>query len=74
MTLVKFLASPAGRLVRIVAGLIVGGIGLLAVTGAAQIVLLVIGVFLIAVGVLDVCVFAPLFGLSFRGPKIRGEN
>jgi hypothetical protein len=68
---ISFLASGAGRIVRILAGLalIVWGIwGLSGVTGT---LVAVVGAVPLAAGVFDFCVFAPLFGMSFSGPKIR---
>ena len=67
----KFLASNWGRIVRIVAGLILIGLGLLLVGGTWGYVLAIIGLVPLAAGVFDLCVFAPLFGLPFMGPHLR---
>lgn len=70
MSLVKFLVSPAGRVTRIIAGAILASLGL--VTGStAGIVMLVLGIIPLVTGLFDVCLFAPLFGLSFSGEKAR---
>jgi hypothetical protein len=75
MALIKFLASnPVGRGVRIVAGIVLIVVGLLVIGGTAGIIVAVIGLVPLLAGIFDVCVFAPLFGLSFFGPKIRGEK
>jgi hypothetical protein len=75
MALIEFLASnPVGRGVRIVAGIVLVIVGLLAIGGTAGIIVAVIGLVPLLAGVFDVCVFAPLFGASFYGPKIRGEK
>jgi hypothetical protein len=75
MVLIKFLASnPVGRGVRIVAGIVLVIVGLLVIGGTAGIIVAVIGLVPLLAGVFDVCVFAPLFGASFYGPKIRGEK
>lgn len=68
----KFMASPIGRLVRIVAGVILIAVGLWAVKGTAGIIVAIIGLLPLAAGVFDVCLFAPLFGKPFSGSKIRG--
>ncbi len=74
MALIKFLASnPTGRVVRIVAGIILIVVGLLVIGGTAGIIVAVIGLAPLLAGVFDVCLFAPLFGASFYGKKIRGE-
>lgn len=71
---VSFMASTAGRVTRIVAGLVLVGIGLLALSGTAAIIVAVIGLVPLAAGLFDFCVFAPLFGAPLSGPKIRTEN
>ena len=63
------MASPAGRLTRIVSGLalIVAG----AAVGGAGWIIAVIGVVPLVAGALDVCVFAPMFGRAFAGKALR---
>jgi hypothetical protein len=74
MALINFLASnPTGRIVRIVAGIVLVVVGLLVIGGTAGIIVAVIGLAPLLAGVFDVCLFAPLFGASFYGKKIRGE-
>jgi len=68
---VKFMASTAGRIVRIVAGLILIALGLLVVHGVGGIVLAIVGLVPLVAGLFDFCVFAPLFGAPLSGPKIR---
>ncbi len=46
-------------------------IGLLAVGGVAGVIVAIIGAVPLAAGALDVCVFAPLFGLPFGGNDLR---
>ncbi len=65
---VGFMASTAGRVARIVAGVVLIVLGLV---GNAPVVA-VIGIVPILAGVLDFCLLAPLFGQPFSGPKIRG--
>ena len=68
---VSFLASPAGRIVRVLAGiaLLVGG--LWGIGSTAGMVVAVIGLVPLVAGLLDFCVFAPLFGAPLSGPRIR---
>ncbi len=74
MQLIKFLASETGRWVRIVAGIVFIAVGLLVVQNTGGVILAVIGLVPLVAGILDVCVFAPLFGLSFFGKAIRGGH
>ena len=67
----RFLASSAGRVVRAVAGLALIVIGLAVVGGAIGWILAIVGLVPLAAGVFDRCVFAPLFGLPFAGPRLR---
>jgi hypothetical protein len=68
---VKFLASPAGRVIRAVAGLALILWGLAGLGGPVGIVVAVVGVVPLAAGLFDFCVFAPLFGAPLSGQKIR---
>ena len=74
MQLIKFLASQTGRWVRIIAGIALVAVGLFVVQNTGGIVLAVIGVVPLLAGVLDFCLFAPLFGLPLSGKAIRGEH
>lgn len=66
-----FIASPAGRLARIIAGLALILIGLLALGGIWGWILAIVGLVPLLAGLFDRCVFAPLFGLPFVGPRLR---
>jgi hypothetical protein len=68
---VKFMASPAGRIVRALAGLALIAWGLLGLGGTTGIVVAVVGVVPLAAGLIDFCLFAPLFGAPLSGQKIR---
>lgn len=68
---VKFMASPVGRIVRIVAGIVLVALGLLVMHGAGGIVVAIVGMVPLVAGLFDFCVFAPLFGAPLSGPKIR---
>jgi len=67
----RFLASSAGRLIRAVAGLILIVVGIAVVGGTVGWILAIVGLVPLAAGVFDRCVFAPLFGLPFAGPRLR---
>jgi len=71
---VKFLASPAGRVIRALAGIALIVWGLLGLGGMTGIVVAVIGVVPLAAGLFDFCVFAPLFGAPLSGQKIRAAK
>ena len=72
--LIAFLASPAGRITRIVAGLALIVWGLTGLSGATGIVVAIVGAVPLLAGLFDVCLFAPLFGAPLSGPKIRAEK
>lgn len=66
-----FMASPAGRIVRILAGIALIAWGLIGLTGTMGIVVAVIGLLPLVAGVFDFCVFAPLFGAPLSGARVR---
>jgi hypothetical protein len=72
--LIKFLASGTGRVVRVIAGIALVLLGLLGLGGLTGILIAVIGAVPLLAGLIDVCVFAPLFGAPINGPKIRAES
>lgn len=65
-----FMASPAGRLLRIFAGIGLIGWGI-SIHSTISIILAIVGILPLAAGFFDWCVFAPLFGLPFKGCDIR---
>ena len=68
---VAWMASTAGRITRVVAGIVLVLWGLLGLTGTAGIIVAVVGLVPLLAGLFDFCVFAPLFGAPVSGPKIR---
>ncbi len=68
---VSFMASTAGRILRAVVGAVLLYVGLQMMAGVGGIVVAVLGVVMIAAGVFDFCLFAPLFGNPLSGKKIR---
>ncbi|GAC1436957.1 MAG: hypothetical protein NVSMB65_11070 [Chloroflexota bacterium] len=73
MAIMRFLVSGAGRGLRIVAGLVLIGVGLAVLRGPGGVVLALVGLVPLAAGVFDVCILAPLFGLPFVGPAVRAR-
>ena len=71
---IKFMASTAGRVTRVVAGLVLVLWGLLGIGGTAGIVVAIIGLVPLLAGLFDFCVFAPLFGAPLSGPQIRSAK
>jgi hypothetical protein len=71
---IAFMASPTGRIVRILAGLALILLGWLVLGGTAGIIVAVIGAVPLLAGLFDFCVFAPLFGQPLRGPDIREKK
>jgi hypothetical protein len=67
----RFLASPAGRWVRAIVGLVLIVVGIAVVKGAIGWILAIVGLVPLLAGVFDWCFFAPLFGLPFLGPRLR---
>jgi hypothetical protein len=68
---IRFMASSTGRLVRIVAGVLLIFWGLVGLSGTTGVVVAIVGLVPVLAGVFDVCLFAPLFGAPFRGARIR---
>lgn len=68
---ISFMASTAGRILRAVAGALLLYVGLQTMGGLGGIIVALIGVVMLAAGLFDFCVFAPLFGNPLSGKKIR---
>ncbi len=67
----RFIASPTGRGIRAIAGIILIVIGLGLIQGTFGWILAIVGLVPLGAGLFDKCVFAPLFGLPFAGPSLR---
>ncbi len=67
------MASPPGRITRIVAGIVLIALGIF-MHSVGGIIVAVVGLVPLLAGLFDFCVFAPLFGASMSGPKIRLGN
>lgn len=67
----QFMASMNGRILRVVAGLVLVLLGLLSVQGTGGTILAIVGLVPLAAGLFDFCVFSALFGGKFWGKDIR---
>lgn len=68
---VSFMASSTGRIVRVVAGIILVAWGWFGLAGTTGMIVMLVGIVPLAAGIFDFCVLAPLFGAPLSGPKIR---
>jgi hypothetical protein len=68
-----FMGSMNGRIARIVVGALLIVLGFFVVNGSAivQLLLIVVGFVPLLAGAFDVCVFAPLAKLPFKGADLR---
>jgi hypothetical protein len=68
---VEFMALPAGRLIRVIAGIGLMVWGLLGVGGTQGYMLAGIGFLPFLTGTLNICVAAPVLGAPLRGSKVN---
>lgn len=71
MAFAQFMATPTGRGIRVVAGIILIALGLLVVEGTAGIILVIVGILPVLAGLLNVCLVAPLIGAPFSGSQVN---
>ena len=71
MGFARFMSSLAGRLLRIVAGIAMVVVGLVLVHGTGGIILAIVGLVVLAAGLFNFCIFAPLFGGPFWAKDIK---
>ena len=69
----QFIASDAGRVLRVAAGLTLIGAGL-AKGGSAGTTMALLGLAPLSAGALDLCLLAPLFGGPLEGSAIRAAG
>ena len=74
MSFARFMASFTGRAIRIVAGVALALVGLLAVGGPGGLVLAAVGALPFVAGVFNFCLFAPLFGGPFLARKLVEQH
>lgn len=69
----SFMGSKNGRIARIVVGALLVILGFFVVNGSSviQLLLIVLGLVALLAGAFDVCVFAPLAKLPFKGADLR---
>jgi hypothetical protein len=72
--LVFFLASPIGRVLRLVVGFSLIVTGWFALTGIALYALIALGVGMMLAAFADVCLLAPLIGLSVSDELLREQS
>ncbi len=66
---VGFMQTPAGRLLRIVAGIVLIAVGAIFVQGGWGTVIAVIGLVPLIAGMVGICLVAPLAGYTLRGER-----
>ena len=71
MGFARFMSSIWGRLLRIVAGIAMAVVGLASVHGVGGIILAIVGVVVLAAGLFNFCILAPLFGGPFWPKDIK---
>jgi hypothetical protein len=69
MGFAKFMAGPIGRGVRVLAGALLVALGLFGMEQPVGIIVAAVGVVFILVGVLNICLIAPIIGAPFRGKE-----
>ena len=65
-----FMSSATGRILRVIAGLVMIGLGVRAGTTGGYI-LAIVGLVPLALGIFNWCVLAPLLGVPFEGSELR---
>lgn len=73
MTFVTFMTSNRGRIMRVVAGIILMSMGLVVIKDTLGAVLALIALVPIAGGVFDFCLAGVLMGYPFRGAEAREQ-
>jgi len=73
MTFVTFMTSNQGRMMRVIAGIVLMSIGLFVIKDTLGTILALIALVPIAGGVLDFCVAGVLMGYPFSGAKAREQ-
>lgn len=71
MTFITFMTSNRGRMMRVVAGIILMSLGFVVVKDTLGAVVALIALVPIAGGVFDFCLAGVLMGYPFRGAKAR---
>lgn len=70
MNFVNFMRGTGGRVLRIAAGVVLAVVGLAVVGDLGGVILALLGAVMVAAGVVNFCLLAPLFGIDLKGrPK-----
>ncbi len=69
MKFAQFMSTPVGRIIRIVAGLVIVGIGI-ALQSIGGTILAVVGAFPVFAGIFNVCFVAPFLRVPFQGRRL----
>lgn len=67
---VKLMASPFGRIARVIAGAALIAWGLLGLGDTNGLIVAAIGILPIFTGLLNICIVSPLLGLPLRGSRV----
>jgi hypothetical protein len=70
----QFFATGAGRVTRVVAGIVLIVLGYMLLPSVIGIILIVIGLVPLFAGLLDVCVISALLGGPLQGAAIRNAG
>lgn len=73
MSFVRFMTSTAGRLARVVLGLVIIALGQFVVQGTPGLIMTIVGLIPIAGGLLDFCVIGAVLGYPFKGSEARAK-
>lgn len=65
------MSNPVGRIIRVVAGIIIALAGVFFLHGIGRDVLIAVGAIVFLAGALNFCLFAPLFGAPFLGKDLQ---
>lgn len=73
-TFVSFMATPTGRIIRVVAGVGLMAWGLLEMGGINGYIVAGVGALPLLTGAFNICIFGPLLGSPLSGSKVRTAN
>lgn len=74
MEFARFMSSSFGRILRIVAGIVLIVLGLAVIHGTGGTILAIVGLVPLIAGLFNFCVFAPLFGGPFLAKDIQPKT
>ncbi len=74
MGFARFMASPLGRGGRMAFGLVLIALGIGVVGGRLGTAMAIAGLLPLGLGIVNGCIFAPLFNLPFKGSDLPGRR